>query len=63
MEKETVSSSEKVILNNGKERFEIPGQAMFKKFSKERDVSLVYGDAIEVEGKKVVPVAKVTYMG
>ncbi|MBD7985017.1 hypothetical protein H9649_10500 [Sporosarcina sp. Sa2YVA2] len=36
-------------------------KTLFKKFAKERDVSLVYGDPVEVGLMKVVPVAKVKY--
>lgn len=36
-------------------------KTLFKKFAKQRDVSLVYGDPVEVGLMKVVPVAKVKY--
>ena len=38
-----------------------PVLPIFEKFSKARDVSLVYGDAIEVHGRTIIPVAKVEY--
>ncbi|QTD41767.1 hypothetical protein [Sporosarcina sp. Te-1] len=38
-----------------------PVQTIFKKFADYRDVTLVYGEPIEVGLKKVVPVAKVKY--
>ena len=34
---------------------------IFEKFSQSRDVKLVFGEPVEVENKKVVPVAKVNY--
>jgi uncharacterized spore protein YtfJ len=34
---------------------------IFDKFAKYKDVSLVYGESIELENKKVLPVAKVDY--
>ncbi|WP_172372707.1 glycine-rich protein [Sporosarcina jiandibaonis] len=34
---------------------------IFNKFAKQKDVSLVYGEPIELENKKVLPVAKVDY--
>lgn len=34
---------------------------IFEKFSKVRDVSLVYGDPIEMQGRTIIPVAKVKY--
>ncbi|MFS0575480.1 hypothetical protein AB1K83_07595 [Sporosarcina sp. 179-K 3D1 HS] len=40
---------------------ETPVKTIFKKFANQRDVSLVYGDPIELGLKKVVPVAKVRY--
>ncbi|WOV89243.1 spore germination protein GerW family protein [Sporosarcina oncorhynchi] len=44
-----------------KEYVETSVKTLFKKFAKQRDVSLVYGDPIEVGLMKVVPVAKVSY--
>ncbi|WP_342515050.1 hypothetical protein MKY34_10185 [Sporosarcina sp. FSL K6-1522] len=35
---------------------------LFEKFSRHKDVSLVYGEPIELEHKRVLPVAKVHYM-
>ncbi|MFC4712053.1 GerW family sporulation protein [Planococcus dechangensis] len=34
---------------------------IFEKFSAARDVSLVYGDPIEMQGRTIIPVAKVSY--
>ncbi len=34
---------------------------IFEKFSKTRDVSLVYGDPIEMHGRTIIPVAQVKY--
>jgi len=34
---------------------------LFDKFSQSRDVSLVFGEPVDVENKKVIPVAKVNY--
>lgn len=44
-----------------KEYVETSVKTLFKKFANQRDVSLVYGDPIEVGLMKVVPVAKVSY--
>ncbi|MBU9722200.1 MULTISPECIES: hypothetical protein [Bacillaceae] len=44
------------------EQYAIPITPVFNKFSKQSDVSLVYGEEIECDGKKVVPVAKLRYM-
>ena len=38
-----------------------PIGVIFDKFAKYKDVSLVYGEPIELENKKVLPVAKVDY--
>ena len=38
-----------------------PAGVIFDKFAKYKDVSLVYGEPIELENKKVLPVAKVDY--
>ncbi|WP_252504295.1 hypothetical protein [Sporosarcina sp. Marseille-Q4943] len=40
---------------------EAPVTTVFKKFGNNRDVSLVFGDPIEVGLTKVVPVAKLRY--
>lgn len=34
-----------------------------EKFSAARDVSLVYGDPIEMQGRTIIPIAKVKYSG
>ncbi|WP_432361192.1 spore germination protein GerW family protein [Sporosarcina sp. UB5] len=44
-----------------KEIIETPVKTVFKKFGNNRDVSLVFGDPIEVGLTKVVPVAKLRY--
>ncbi|TQR16407.1 GerW family sporulation protein [Psychrobacillus soli] len=38
-----------------------PIRSIFEKFSRAKDASLVYGEPIELEDKKVLPVAKVNY--
>lgn len=38
-----------------------PIRSIFNKFSRDKDVSLVYGETIEMERKRVLPVAKVNY--
>lgn len=38
-----------------------PAGVIFDKFAKYKDVSLVYGEPIVLENKKVLPVAKVDY--
>lgn len=38
-----------------------PVRPIFDKFSTARDVSLVYGDPIEMQGKTIIPVAKIRY--
>ncbi|MBO1909942.1 spore germination protein GerW family protein [Sporosarcina sp. 6E9] len=38
-----------------------PIGVIFDKFARYKDVSLVYGEPIELENKKVLPVAKVDY--
>ncbi|MEK3935445.1 hypothetical protein MKY41_08985 [Sporosarcina sp. FSL W7-1349] len=40
---------------------ETPVKTIFKKFADQKDVSLVYGEPVELGLKKVVPVAKVRY--
>ena len=38
-----------------------PIRLIFNKFAGKKDVSLVYGEPIELENKKVLPVAKLNY--
>lgn len=38
-----------------------PIKVIFEKFSSQKDVSLIYGEPIELENKRVLPVAKVSY--
>ncbi|ARF15952.1 hypothetical protein CSV61_01045 [Sporosarcina sp. P3] len=45
----------------GKEYIETPIKTIFNKFANQKDVSLIYGDPIELGVQKVVPVAKVKY--
>ena len=40
---------------------ETPVKTIFKKFAASKDVTLVYGEPIELGLKKVIPVAKVKY--
>ncbi len=42
-------------------QYKSPIKVIFEKFSIQRDVSLVYGDPIELDNKRVLPVAKVSY--
>ncbi|MBU9710928.1 spore germination protein GerW family protein [Evansella tamaricis] len=46
-----------------KSGYEMPIKPILSKFLRNRDVSLVFGDPIEVGEKKIVPVSKSTYMG
>lgn len=41
--------------------FQAPVRSIFEKFSREKDVSLVYGEPIIMKNKQVLPVAKVNY--
>lgn len=38
-----------------------PVRPIFEKFSTARDVSLVYGDPIEMQGRSIIPVARIRY--
>lgn len=38
-----------------------PIQTIFEKFSRQKDASFVYGEPIEMDNKRVLPVAKVQY--
>ncbi|WP_438311917.1 spore germination protein GerW family protein [Sporosarcina sp. FA9] len=42
--------------------YQSPIGRIFEKFSRHTDITLVYGDPIEFENKKVLPVAKVKYI-
>ena len=42
--------------------YQSPVARVFEKFSRQKDVSLVYGEPIELNNKKVIPVAKVIYI-
>lgn len=47
---------------NGKNTiYHSPISLIFDKFSRTKDASLVYGDPIDLDSKKVLPVAKVNY--
>lgn len=39
----------------------VPIQSLFYKFAQEKDVSLVYGEIIELNNKKILPVASASY--
>ncbi|MEK3976957.1 spore germination protein GerW family protein [Psychrobacillus sp. FSL K6-1267] len=41
--------------------FQSPVRSIFEKFSREKDVSLIYGEPIVLENKRILPVAKVNY--
>lgn len=41
--------------------YKSPIKDIFEKFSRHKDVSLVYGDPVELDNKRVLPVAKVSY--
>ncbi|MFD1928456.1 hypothetical protein ACFSFY_10380 [Sporosarcina siberiensis] len=42
--------------------YQSPIGRIFDKFSRHKDITLIYGDLIEFENKKVLPVAKVKYI-
>lgn len=54
VEEQAESAERKVVI-------ETPVKTLFSKFAKNRDVTLVFGDPIEVGLTKVVPVAKLKY--
>lgn len=56
-----VQVQEQVDLAERHENIETPVKTLFQKFADHKDVSLVYGDPIEVGLTKVVPVAKLHY--
>lgn len=41
--------------------YKSPIRVIFEKFSIQKDVSLVYGEPIKLDNKRVLPVAKVSY--
>jgi len=41
--------------------YKSPIRVIFEKFSRHKDVSLIYGEPIELDNKRVLPVAKVSY--
>ncbi|MEK5038607.1 spore germination protein GerW family protein [Sporosarcina sp. FSL K6-3457] len=41
--------------------YKSPIKVIFEKFSIQKDVSLVYGEPIKLDNKRVLPVAKVSY--
>lgn len=41
--------------------YKSPIKVIFEKFSIQKDVSLVYGEPIKLDSKRVLPVAKVSY--
>ena len=42
--------------------YQSPITRIFEKFTRQQDVSLIYGDPINFKNKKVLPVAKVNYI-
>ncbi|MRH42092.1 hypothetical protein GH741_05310 [Aquibacillus halophilus] len=48
--------------SSNNEGFRISPSYLFEKFGAHKDITLVYGEPIEVENRKVLPVAKVSYM-
>ncbi len=42
--------------------YKYPNASIFEKFSGQRDVSLVFGEVVGFDDKKVLPVAKVSYI-
>lgn len=59
MVSENVSS-----INNTQEKgstYQTPIGPIYEKFSRQKDVTFVYGEPIELDDKKVLPVAKVRY--
>jgi uncharacterized spore protein YtfJ len=59
LEKNEVDSS--INSTATKSVYRSPIGVIFDKFAKYKDVSLVYGEPIELENKKILPVAKVNY--
>ncbi|MEI4770685.1 spore germination protein GerW family protein [Psychrobacillus sp. FJAT-51614] len=47
--------------NEKPKAYRSPIGVIFDKFSQSKDVSLIYGEPIELENKRVLPVAKVDY--
>jgi uncharacterized spore protein YtfJ len=43
-------------------KYQSPITMIFEKFTRQKDVSLIYGEPIEFENKKILPVAKVNYI-
>ncbi len=41
--------------------YKSPIRVIFEKFSRHKDVSLIYGEPIELDIKRVLPIAKVSY--
>lgn len=58
---EQVQEHEQAVIAERKEFREAPVTTVFKKFGTNKDVSLVFGDPIEVGLTKVVPVARLRY--
>jgi uncharacterized spore protein YtfJ len=50
-----------VTRKNSQVAYKSPIKIIFEKFSRHKDVSLVYGEPIELEKMRVLPVAKVCY--
>ncbi|TQR21636.1 hypothetical protein [Psychrobacillus vulpis] len=59
MEKEKLAESSN---DDGKQSiYHSPIRSVFNKFSHSKDASLVYGEPIDLDSKRVLPVAKVNY--
>ncbi len=57
-----MSESEEKAQNNAKGyRYTSPVRPMFEKFSKQKDVTFIYGEPIEFKSQCIVPVAKANY--
>ncbi|MCM3745237.1 hypothetical protein M3193_13945 [Sporosarcina luteola] len=56
-----VQLQEQVDTAERKEFVETPVKTLFQKFADNKDVSLVFGDPVEVGLTKVIPVAKLQY--
>lgn len=59
METEKLVDSSKVNDKHG--IYHSPIRSIFDKFSRAKDASLVYGEPIDLDSKRVLPVAKVNY--
>ena len=53
--------SEKIMNESNKSHYTSPVKPMFDKFSKQKDVTFIYGEPIEFKNQCIVPVAKANY--